>query len=173
MIVFGISAPRYTRIRLTRSLLAFRLRRNSACFSSYVGSEHAKWFLISLARETEVAARTGDGRNAHCEVSRCGLPTGLIERDNELGLCCSDKVLDLVCKALKTFAKFDSVTVRFSVEHVGPLSEETHDLVGEGGRGTVEGVRLIQLIDPENVVGEIGGVKLQSMGDDSSCDILV
>lgn len=107
-------------------------------------------------------ARAVEGRKSHLEDSRCGVPTGVEKSDDELALCCREKVLDLLCSDFRTFVKFDSVKVSDSAGEIESLSlsEPSRDFVGEGGRGTVVGVRFSQFMVSENFVGDAGGVKL-------------
>jgi hypothetical protein len=72
------------------------------------------------------------------------------------------------------FQNSQSVKASDSVEEFesDSMSKLLHDFVGDGGRGTLVGVRLNQFTASESFVGEDGGVKLQNAAGSSNCGIL-
>lgn len=100
--------------------------------------------------------------------------TGLGERDGELVFCSSEHVLDLVGKDLGAYSVFCFVEASESVGESDSVSEPSRDLGGDGGRGTLVGVRLNQfmLMASEGFVGVAGDVELQSAERSKSRDIL-
>ena len=84
-------------------------------------------------------------------------------------------MLDFFCKDLMFLVKLELVKIDDSVDTVDWLSssELPFDFVGEGGKGTLEGVRLIQFMVSESFLGEDGGVKSKSERGCSSWGILL
>ena len=90
------------------------------------------------------------------------MPTGLGTSDDELVLPWRGNVLDSFGEEFMFFQNFEWVKASDSVEALksGSVSKLSHDFVGDGGRGTLIGVRLSQFMVSESFVGEDGGVKL-------------
>lgn len=106
--------------------------------------------------------------------SRCGVPSGVVVRDEELAFGCKGKVLEFFCKDRMAFVKFDCVKVKDSADEVNLLSssEPSRGFVGEGGRGTLVGVGVSHFIVLENSVDDGGGVKSKIERGCSNWDIL-
>lgn len=113
----------------------------------------------------EEGARASVGRENHGVDSRWGVPGGGVkregaEREEKLLFGCSENVLDCFFRDCMAFAKLDCVRVGASVDEVDLLSssEASRDFVGEGGRGTLLGVRVSHLMVLGNF-GDAGGEK--------------
>lgn len=102
-----------------------------------------------------VVVQTEGDRNGHLEASRSGILAGVVGKDAKSALCCNETVLGLSRKNFRAFVELGSLNsletdkARDSVEDADSLSERPSDFVGEGGRGTLAGMRLSQFIASE------------------------